>query len=73
MKSPPRYEGKRYSAKFLYDLALFADEHIGRQLGLDLEYLAEDLVKHNELREQECRDLRRTAEELEVEAFKHIK
>ena len=73
MATPPRYVGRPDTVTFLYDLALYADDHIGRRLGLDLEHLAGDIVKHDDVRDRECRDLRNTAEELEVQAFKHIK
>lgn len=75
MKSLPRYLGgtTRDVVRYLYDLALYADEHIGRSMGLDLERVAEDLVEHGNARDKECRDWRRAAEELEVQTLKHIK
>jgi hypothetical protein len=71
MKNPPRYGGR--PVEFLYKLALFADDHISRRLGLDLEQMARDVARHNETRDKECRSLRRAAEEMEVLTFKHIK
>lgn len=73
MATPPRYLGRPDTITFLYELALYADDNISRRLGLDLEQLARDIAYHDTVRDRECRDLRNTVEEMEVQTFKHIK
>lgn len=72
-KNLPRYLGSVDRVAFIYDLALYADDHISHQLGLDLEQLARDMARHDEICDRECRDWRRAAEELELEVFKRVK
>ena len=60
MTKPPRYLGTRlYIEPFLREFAEYAYTSIGLACARDFERLIEDMVRHDELRDQELRDLRR--------------
>jgi hypothetical protein len=64
---PPRYFGNRRldADPFLRDFAVWAYTAIGLHCARDFERLAEDIARHDELRDQELKDLRRAFQELD--------
>ena len=66
MTKPPRYLGPWLDIEpFLREFAVYAYTSIGLMCARDFERLVEDMVRHDELRDQELKDLRRAFQELD--------